>query len=73
MTEEEILEELASMCLAKKRHPFQWDNKPRTRALGFMLYEIGGHDLMCDVRDQLPEEGQSDLEYVWKHIGDWDD
>ena len=68
---EPILEELYQMCLAKVKRPFQGDNKPRVRELGALLYEIGGHELMCDVRDQLPESGQHDLEYVWLHIGEW--
>ena len=71
---EEILEELYQMCLAKKKRPFQGDNKPRVRELGHRLYELGGddgHELMCQVRDQLPEAGQEDLEYVWQGVGDW--
>ena len=68
---EAILEELDLMCSAKVKRPFQGDNKPRVRELGALLYEIGGHELMCDVRDQLPESGQHDLEYVWLHIGEW--
>lgn len=71
-TEEEILQELFDMCPKGRKKPFQRDNKPRVRELGQLLEEIGGHELMCDVRDQLPEEGQKDLEYVWRHIGEWD-
>ena len=71
---EPILEELYQMCLAKVKRPFQGDNKPRVRELGQKLYELGGddgHELMCNVRDQLPESGQKDLEYVWQGIGEW--
>ena len=38
---EPILEELHQMCLAKKKRPFQGDNKPRVRELGQKLFEIG--------------------------------
>ena len=79
LSQEQILDELVSMCIdqtgKEKKRPFQGENEPRVSKLGFMLYEIGGddgHELMCTIRDQLPEEGQRDLEYVWKHIGDWD-
>lgn len=72
---EPILEELHQMCLAKKKRPFQGDNKPRVRELGQKLYEIGddGHETMCHVFYDLPEAGQEDLDYVWKGVGRWDD
>lgn len=76
MTQEEILQELEDMCAAKKRRPFQDENKTRTRQLGILLYEMGGddgHELMCNTRDHLPEHGQKDLEYVWRNIGEWSD
>lgn len=70
MNQEEISDELYAMCLAKKKRPFQDENRPRVRELGSFLYEIGGHDLMCDVRDQMDECG-SDLDFVWRGIGEW--
>lgn len=59
MTQEEILDELISMCSAdkrtgKRRRPFSEANRPRARHLGFLLNEIGGHELMVEIYEQVP-------------------